>query len=132
MNKINPIYIISLVFVLFLFSLSLLSSSKNALNTIESELKELNKLSLEYKEYKNNWFNKEEIEKRVDRLVKSISFKNEKVLVSQSENIIKIKIQSKDEKVLEKFLKRVLNEKFILKKLDVKKDSIYLEIGVKV
>ncbi len=132
MNKINPIYIISLVFVLFLFSLSLLSSSKNTLNTVESELKELNKLSLEYKEYKNNWFNKEEIEKRVDRLVKSISFKDEKILVSQSENIIKIRIQSKNEEILEKFLKRVLNEKFILKKLNVKKDSIYLEIGVKV
>ncbi len=132
MNKINPIYLIILFITFFTISFISLQNVKKDIKSIEKEKKEFLKLSSEYKEYKTNWFNKKEIEKKIDRIAKSINFKNEKILVAQSGNIIKLKIESKNEKILEKFLKRVLNEKFIIKKLSVNKDSIYVEVGMKI
>lgn len=132
MSRINPFYLITLFLLLFILSLFSLNKEKESLKNIENEKKELYKLSQEYKDYKNSWFDKKQIEQRVSRIIKSITFKDEKILTSQTKNIIKIKIESQNEKILEKFLKRVLNEKFIIKKLEVKKESMYFEIGIKI
>ncbi|WP_044417267.1 hypothetical protein [Halarcobacter anaerophilus] len=132
MSRINPFYLITLFLLLFILSLFSLNKEKESLKNIENEKKELFKLSQEYKDYKNSWFDKKQIEQRVSRIIKSITFKDEKILTSQTKNIIKIKIESQNEKILEKFLKKVLNEKFIIKKLEVKKESMYFEIGIKI
>ncbi len=132
MNKINPLYLIVLFIAFFIVSTVLLKDIQEDIEVGNKNKKEFFKLSSEYKEYKNSWFDKKEIEKRIDRIAKSINFRNEKILVVQSGNIVKLKIESKNEKVLEKFLKRVLNEKFIIKKLSVDRSSIYVEVGLKI
>ena len=44
-------------------------------------------------------------------------------------NNLKVKIESKDSKVLNDFLNRVLNKQLIIEKMELQKDYIALEIG---
>lgn len=130
MNKINPIYILALVFVIFLGSLTILNSKKQEYKSLNKDVSTLKVQGQNFSEYKRNWFNKDIIIKNINKILNHPSIKKEKILRTQVNNILKIKIESDNSRTLNDFLNRILNGKFILKKLDIEKRSIYLEIGL--
>jgi len=131
MNKLNPIYILALVITLFIVSISMLNSKKEQFHSLDKEAKTLSVKAKDFKVYKNTWFNQQKVSKKLDLILRNSSFKNEKILKTQNKNTIKVKIQSNDPIVLNRFLNRVLNERFALKKIDIQKRSISFEIGFK-
>ncbi|WP_321314842.1 hypothetical protein [Halarcobacter sp.] len=130
MNKINPIYILAFVVVVFLISISILNNKENEFKNLNKYVIDLNTKGKIFSEYKNNWFNKTAIINKVDRIIKNTAYKNEKILKTQTNSLVRIKFESNNTKLLNSFLNRVLNEKFLLKKIDIEKTSIYLEIGL--
>jgi hypothetical protein len=58
-------------------------------------------------------------------------FKNEKITKTSTKESIKIKIESSNPQVLDNFLNRFLNKQLIMKKIEIDKNFINLEIGVK-
>ncbi|WP_321468216.1 hypothetical protein [Halarcobacter sp.] len=130
MNKINPIYILAFVVVVFLISTSILNNKENEFKNLNKYVIDLNTKGKIFSEYKNNWFNKTAIINKVDRIIKNTAYKNEKILKTQTNNLIRIKFESNNTKLLNSFLNRVLNEKFLIKKINIEKTSIYLEIGL--
>ena len=131
MKRLNPIYMLALIATLFIISFTSLNSKQEQ---YEKSIIDLNSLSVKAKnfnDYKQTWFDEKNITKKIDSILKSSSFKNEKVLRTKNKNIIRVKIESDNPRVLNKFLNRILNEKFRFKKLDIKKRSIYLEVGIK-
>ena len=131
MNKLNPLYILVLVFTILVISFIKLEDLKNNYNTQSSYLSSFDSKAKLYNEHKKTWFNEKNVAKKIDIIIKSSVFKNEKILKTQNKNFIKIKIESPNPRILDKFLNRVLNEKFLIKKLDIKKRSILMEIGFK-
>lgn len=131
MKRINPIYILGLIIVLFIGSYTSLNNKKEEFRNSTKEINTLSKKAKNYKDYKDTWFNEKTIIKRVDSIIKNPSFRKEKILKSQTENKIRIKMESQNPRILNRFLNRMLNEKFIFKKLDIQKSSITLEIGLK-
>ncbi len=131
MNKLNPIYILALIITLFIVSLSMLNSKKEQFHRLDKEAKTLSVKAKDFRDYKKTWFNEKTILKRLNRILKSSTFKKENILKTQNKNSIKVKIESNDPRVLNKFLSRVLNEKFVFKKLDIQKRTISFEIGLK-
>ncbi len=131
MNKLNPIYILALIITLFIVSISMLNSKKEQFYSLDKEAKTLSVKAKNFRDYKKTWFNEKRILKRVDRILKNSNFKKEKILKTQNKNSIKVKIDSNNPKVLNKFLSRILNEKFVFKKLDIQKKTISFEIGLK-
>jgi len=131
MTRINPLYIILLFLTLFFISFYLVSNQKKlylekSLETIQLETK-----AKEYKDLSNSWKNEKYINKTLDEILKNLIFKNEKILKTATKESIKIKIETTDSRVLDNFLNRVLNKQLIIKKLELDKNFIILEVGTK-
>jgi uncharacterized protein YktA (UPF0223 family) len=131
MTRINPLYIILLFLTLFFISFYLVSNQKKlylekSLETIQLETK-----AKEYKDLSNSWKNEKYINKTLDEILKNSIFKNEKIVKTATKESIKIKIETTDSRVLDNFLNRVLNKQLIIKKLELDKNFIILEVGTK-
>lgn len=131
MNKLNPLYILVLVFTILIISFVKLGDIEKDYVLENSQVNSFDIKAKSYNDYKKTWFNQKVIRKRLDTIIKSSIFKNEKILKTENKNVIRVKIESLNPRILDKFLNRVLNEKFLIKKLDIKKNSILIEIGFK-
>lgn len=131
MNKLNPIYILVFIMTLFIVSTSMLSTQKKEYVELSKDFINIKSKSKNYKEYKDTWFNTKRVLKSLDTILRTSSFKKEKILKTQNSNVVKVKIESSNPRTLDKFLKRVLNEKFRIRKLSIQKQSISIEIGLK-
>ena len=58
-------------------------------------------------------------------------FSNQKILKASTNELLKLKIQSDDPKILDSFLNKVLNKELAIKKLEIEKRYINLEIEIK-
>ncbi|WP_320652484.1 hypothetical protein [Arcobacter sp.] len=96
------------------------------METIQLEIK-----AKEYKDLSNSWKNEKYINKTLDEILKNSIFKNEKIVKTATKESIKIKIETTDSRVLDNFLNRVLNKQLIIKKLELDKNFIILEVGTK-
>ncbi len=130
MNRLNPIYVLALVAVILFVSFNMLFNIEDEYNSVYNQKNSLDLKAQAYNEYKSRWFDKKSVEQRIDMILKNSNFQNEKVLKVASSNLIKIKIESKNQKILQTFLTRILNEKFMINKLQIEKDFISLEVGI--
>lgn len=131
MKRLNPLYLVLLSCTILFVSFYSLNEKKKE---FIQESKNYDLISTKAKEYKNlkaNWDNEKFVNKTLDNILKNRSFKNQKLLRVKTKKSIKIKLESKDQKVLNKFLNMILNKKLVIKKLDLNKNYISLEIGVK-
>lgn len=131
MNKLNPIYIIALFITILFVSFFLLENKKDEYTLKLKQLNTIEQTAKEYKELKSHWSNESFINSTLDQILKNRMFRNQKVLRAKTQEVIKIKIQSSDSKILDSFLNKVLNKKLIIKKLELNKSYINLEIGLK-
>ncbi len=132
MNKLNPLYIVALFFTVLLISFFYLDMKRSDYTLKVKKLELLKNSSKQYVEYKSNWDNRKFVENTINKILKSRSFRNQKVLKASTARVLKVKIESKDKKVLNEFLNKVLNKKLLIKKLRLEKDFISLEIGLKI
>lgn len=131
MNKLNPIYIIALFATILFVSFFLLGNEKEIYSKKLNEVNEIEIKSKQFKEYKSNWNNERFVNKTLDKILKSRIYSNQKVFRVKTKNVIKVKMQSSDPKILNSFLNKILNKKLIIKKLELDKSFINLEIGLK-
>ena len=131
MKRLNPLYILILFLTLVVVSFVLVIKEKDV---YMQKIKDMNTLEVKAKEYKNLsqfWKNQKFIEKTIDEILKNSMLKNEKITKTSTKESIKIKIESSNPQVLDNFLNRFLNKQLIIKKIEIDKDFINLEIGVK-
>jgi len=131
MKRLNPLYIVLLFLTLVIVSFILVIKEKDI---YMQKIKDINALEVKAKEYKNLsqfWKNQKFIEKTIDEILKNSMFKNEKITKTSTKESIKIKIESSNPQVLDNFLNRFLNKQLIIKKIEIDKNFINLEIGVK-
>lgn len=131
MNRLNPLYIIALVCTITFVSFFLLNDEINKYNEKIKDVDKIKVLAKNYKEYKSNWDNKKFVENTLNKILRNSSFKNQKILKTQVNKNIRIRLESSNPRVLSKFLNMVLNKKLIIKKLDINKTYIQLEVGLK-
>ena len=130
MNKINPLYILALFLTLFIISIFLLNQKKYEHKDVVGEYAKIKVLSNEFKDYKDIWFKKESLENTINKLINNSIFKKEKILKVKIKNGYKIKIESANQKTLDSFLNKLLNERVQINKLEIEKDFIQVEIGI--
>lgn len=131
MKRLNPLYIVLLFLTLVVVSFVLVIKEKDI---YMQKIKDINALEVKAKEYKNLsqfWKNQKFIEKTIDEILKNSMLKNEKISKTSTKESIKIKIESSNPQVLDNFLNRFLNKQLIMKKIEIDKNFINLEIGVK-
>lgn len=130
MNRINPLYLIALTLTVLLISLYSLNNEKRSFIQKKDELILVKQKSKDYKSYKESWNNESFVNKTLDDILKSRQFSNQKVLRAKTKNSIKVKIQSTDQNILNTFLNKILNKKLIIRKLELEKSFVNVEIGI--
>lgn len=129
MNKLNPLYILLLCIIISLISFFKLSEIKNEFINSSNNLIIFTKNAREYNDLKNSWLNKNEIKKRVNNLLRN--FKSSNYNKNEKKTYISIEFKSINKKKLSKFLNKLLNQKFILNKLVIKENSIFVQIRLR-
>lgn len=131
MNRLNPLYIILLfITIVFLSFYSISNEKKNYYKKVE-ETKQLESKALEFKNSVNTWTSERYVNNILDEILKSQIFAKEQISRSSTKELIKIKIDSSNPEILDIFLNKVLNKQLIIKKMQLDKNSINLEIGIK-
>lgn len=130
MNRINPIYILLLCLTLTILSFTTLTNVKNEVTLKSVDAENLEKSALKYSSLKKDWFTKEEIEKQIKYLIKDNSFKNADITTNFDRKTAMIKLKTKDEKIIHKFVNKLLNKKFIIKKLEITSRSVLVEVDL--
>lgn len=131
MKRLNPLYIIALFATVLFLSFYLLKNEVSSYNEKLNSLQETNQKATQYKEYKQYWKNKAYIERTVNNILKNPRFKNVKVLNVKTQNEYKVKMISDNPKILDNFVNKVLNKKLKIKKLELNKGFVNLEVGFK-
>lgn len=131
MNRLNPLYIILLFITIVFLSFYSISNEKNAYYKKVEETKELEIKALEFKNSVNTWTSEKYVNNILDEILKSQIFTKEQISKSSTKELIKIKIDSTNPEVLDIFLNKILNKQLIIKKMQLDKNSINLEIGIK-
>jgi hypothetical protein len=131
MKRLNPLYIISLFITILVISVFLLNEEKSILKEKTEKLNEIQLKAKEYKSLKNSWNNEKYANDTLDLILKNKIFSNQKILKASTNELIKLKIESDDPKILDSFLNKILNKELAIKKLEVEKRYINLEIGIK-
>lgn len=131
MNRINPLYVVGLSIVLVIISFIYLSNEKVFYNTKVGQLNELEIKFKEYYEVSTYWKNEKYVKETIDHILSSSSFSNENINKVVTKEHIKLKLESSSEQTLDTFLNMILNKQLIINKLELKRDSIYLEVGLK-
>ena len=130
MKRLNPLYIISLFATIFIISIFTLNKEKE---NFKEQSEQLNVYTIKAKEYKNlkeSWTNKDFVNSNLAQILKNKVFVNEKITKTSTKELVKIKIESSDYKILDNFLNKILNKQFVIKKLEIEKSFINLEIGI--
>ena len=130
MNRINPLYLIALSLTIVFISFYLLNNEKISFIEKKDELSSIKQKAKEYKSYKDSWRNEKFVDKTLNSILKNRQFFNQKVLRAKTKNSVKVKIQSSNQKILNAFLNKILNKKLIIKKLEIDKSFINVEIGI--
>lgn len=131
MNRLNPLYVLLLCVTLFLVSIFLLNGKKSSFEETNKEYINLKSKSKEYKTLLNDWKNEKNVDLLLEQILKNKILESAKIFKTKNQNYIALKIESNDSKVLDYFLNKVLNKPFIIKKLEVNKSYIDLQIGIK-
>ena len=131
MNRLNPLYLVLLFLTLvFISFFSLLNEKKLYLEKVD-ESRLFEQKASEYQSLISYWKNEKFINKTIDEILKNSLFKNEQITKTASKESIKIKIESSNPQVLDNFLNRFLNKQLIIKNLEIDKNFISLEVGLK-
>jgi hypothetical protein len=131
MNRLNPIYIILLFITIVFLSFYSISNEKTAYYKKIQETKHLETKALEFKNLVNTWTNEKYINITLDEILKGHIFAKEQISRSTTKELIKIRIDSDNPEILDIFLNKVLNKQLIIKKMQLDKTSINLEIGIR-
>ena len=131
MNRINPLYIIGLFLVLVLISFISLSNQKNLFYNKKNQLSDLEIRFKEYYDISNFWKNEKYINETIDEILSSSLLKDEDIVKIVTKDNIKLKLETASEQNLDSFLNMILNKQLIIKKLEIKRTMVNVEIGLR-
>lgn len=130
MNRLNPLYIIALVVVVYVVSLIQVNEIENKFLQKYHQSEVLLSHIEDVVFYRQNWFNKKATLEKIEKLLNCPNLRKEKILKVNKGNKLLLTIESKNSKKLGLFLKKLLNEKFILNKVQLRQNSMFVEIGI--
>lgn len=131
MKRLNPLYVILLFLTILIISIFSLNKEKNNFKEKSQEYSTFKIKAKEYKNLKEQWLNEKFVNETLDQILKNKIFSNQKILRATTKDLVKVRIESDDPKILDSFLNKILNKQLELKKLEIEKRFINLEIGIK-
>jgi len=131
MSRINPIYIFILLFIITVYSFTITSGKQKEFEQNISELFEFKEKAKTFKILNEKWNNKIRVESIIDKIIKNPNFKNANIFKTKNSKGIKLRLNTTEPKIIIKLLNKILNEEFIIKRLDLTSSEIYVEVGLR-
>ncbi|WP_428025604.1 hypothetical protein [Arcobacter sp.] len=128
MNRINPLYIFALIIFLLFISFIALSAKKSELKNRQNIFTEKIVIAKDFQILKSNYQNKSTLLSKINALKYDALFKNENIEIKDKEKHISVLIKSDKKDILNKFLNRILHERFLITKLVIESDMISFEM----
>ncbi len=131
MNRLNPLYILLSFIIIIIITYIFLENKKS---TYFEKIDESEKLELKIQEYSNviNFYkNLNFINRTIDEILNSTTFRTEDIVKISTKETILIKFNSMSQEKLDSFLNSILNKQLIIKKLELNTNSIDVEVGLK-
>ncbi|MBP6712380.1 MAG: hypothetical protein KA157_00500 [Aliarcobacter sp.] len=131
MNRLNPLYILLSIIIINILTYAFLEDKKDI---YFEKIDQSEKLELKIKEYTNvtNFYkNLNFINKTIDEILNSPTFRTEDIIKISTKETILIKFNSMSHDKLDNFINKILNKQLIIKKLELEQNSINLEVGLK-
>lgn len=129
MKKINSLTILLISIIIFLIIVNLYKYTNSNIENVKSEYLEIQKLSLGFTTSKKSLYTQRKAEQQLRNITRQLNIKNLSIVKKSKKLIVKVKKMSFYEQ--DKFLNKVLNEKFIILKLKIEKNELEIEIGIK-
>lgn len=130
MKKLNPLYFVFLFFIIMISSVFTVNMKKNSLNEKKTDYKEIQEKAIFFNDLNTKWENVIFVNKKIDTIINSDLYKNEKISKILSQNLLKLTIESKNQEKLNKFLNEILNSELIIKEVTLGNTLVIFEIGV--
>ena len=127
MKKINPMTIVLISLLFAVLSLVLLKQSTTKLKEQNSILIDTKTIANQYSSLKKSWNNPKQISKIINKIKRQLRLK--KLSIVDNKKKITITIKNETLNNINKFINKICNANLIILKLNIKKDSVYLEIG---
>lgn len=128
MDKMNPLFILISAFIIMCISFYSLQDTKVKQIKIKENYNSFMEIANKYATMDKSYNNIKSIENRLETITKKT--KLNKVTINKIEKIIKVSITVNDEKKLQNFINKLLNEKFNITKFTLEKNNLYFEIGI--
>jgi hypothetical protein len=87
------------------------------------------KISQKYISLKQSLIANDKVEIDLMKIIKLVNIKN--IKIEKTNNIIKVKIDNGSLQTIDRFLNKILNDKFIIRKLNINTNNLDLELGLK-
>ncbi len=128
MKSINITFIFISSIVIFFISIYSFGEAKHNLEEKKKEFNTYKDVALLYKENYQNYSDVVAIENKLQHIANELGIKN--VEISQDEKIITFSASNLSKPSFQVLFTNLLNENFNITKLEIKTNSIYLEIGI--
>jgi hypothetical protein len=128
MKNINITFILASSVIVFFISIYSFKEAKHTLDEKKKEFSQYQEIAQKYKENHQNYSDDVYIEEKLGKILKDLGIKTGKI--TQKEKVILFEAVNLSAMSFQILFTALLNEKFNITKLEVKTDSIKMEIGI--
>ena len=124
MKRLDPFMLFLLAVVIFLVSLLVLENISKQLNEDTQQLNSVQYLSKQYKAVKS-WSIKDKVT-HIKKLARLSRVNN--IDIKKQDTLIVIKAKNVKTKAIDSFINKILNDRFIIKYMDISKDNFTIKV----
>ena len=129
MRRINPIYILVILIIISYISFIQVNNKKIELKANVDRLFLFKEKAKVYKTLSQDWNNKSKIEYEINKISNIHQFRTLNISRINKYKSIELKISTSEEKLLENFLNKILNENIKINKFRLTSNNLFLEVG---
>lgn len=131
MNRINPLYILTLFIVITISSFLWLIDINEKLKNSEEKVVKIELVGQKFGILKNVWHDNNEIKKQINFLISDNIFKKANISTNYSNGSATIKMLTDDKNLISLFVQKLLNKNFRINNLFISQSSVSVEVKLK-
>ncbi|MCK5294806.1 MAG: hypothetical protein KAJ49_09150 [Arcobacteraceae bacterium] len=128
MKNINPLFLTIACAIILSIAIFSLDSAKKSLKVEKKEFEEFKQLAVKYNTLQKHWGDKKLIIENIQKILKSSGIRNANII--EKNKTVVVQIVSMNITQVDKFVNKLLNERLSIKKLEITKNKIILEVGI--
>lgn len=128
MNRISPLYILYFLLLITLFSFIFIFLKEKELKEETINLRVFYQKVTNFTGLREEYSNKNNIRKKIQSIINAAKKEDVSINANFKSKMVILEINSSNTSLINKFINKILNEKLKIKKLNISRSSIFVEI----